>query len=62
MNTIKFCTRFHCDGRRDRYCCATCFYRERCLNPCLNHPSRCGLEDKAREYTPAVIIGRDKPC
>ena len=48
MKNVRFCSRFHCDHMGDRYCCATCFWRETCPNPCLNHPSRCGLEDAAR--------------
>lgn len=41
----RFCSRFYCDQRGDRYCCADCYLRRDCANPCLNHPSRCGLED-----------------
>lgn len=32
--TGRFCTIFYCDRQ--------------CANACQNHPSRCGLEDKAR--------------
>lgn len=41
----RFCKRFYCDERRDRYCCADCHLRRDCSNPCLNHPVRCGLVD-----------------
>ena len=46
----RWCLRFYCDELGDRYCCADCRQRDDCLNPCLNHPVRCGLED--RNYTP----------
>lgn len=46
----RYCLRFYCNERRDRYCCADCRLRRDCSNPCLNHPIRCGLEDKA--YSP----------
>lgn len=46
MNTPRMCQRFHCDARGDRYCCTDCPQRGICANPCLNHPLRCGLEDK----------------
>lgn len=47
-NNARMCSRFHCDKRGDRYCCADCVERkrDRCRNPCLNDPARCGLEDK----------------
>ena len=45
----RFCKRFYCNERGDRYCCADCRLRRDCSNPCLNHPIRCGLEDK--DYT-----------
>lgn len=41
----RYCKRFYCDDRGDRICCADCYLRRDCGNPCLNHPSRCGLED-----------------
>lgn len=41
----RYCKRFYCDERRDRYCCADCHLWRDCSNRCLNHPSRCGLED-----------------
>ena len=40
------CSRFYCDYRGDRYCCADCWHRAYCTNPCQSDPSRCGLEDK----------------
>lgn len=42
----RFCKQFYCDERGDRYCCADCRLRADCANPCLNHPSRCRLEDE----------------
>ena len=41
----RFCKQFYCDDRGDRYCCADCHLYRDCGNPCLNHPSRCGLVD-----------------
>lgn len=41
----RFCSRFYCDERGDRYCCTDCYLLRHCGNPCRNHPSRCGLED-----------------
>ena len=49
MKSARFCSRFFCDHRGDRYCCADCWYRADCPNPCLNHPSRCRLEDVKKE-------------
>ena len=43
----RFCKRFYCDERRDRYCCADCYLQRDCANPCRNHPTRCGLVDPA---------------
>lgn len=40
-----FCSRFYCDTRGDRFCCADCPIMNKCANPCLNHPSRCKLVD-----------------
>lgn len=43
------CEIFHCDSRRDRYCCFYCQRKGICRNPCLNNPERCGKafeEDK----------------
>ena len=42
----RMCLQFYCDARGDRYCCADCYQRRDCANPCMNHPVRCGLEDK----------------
>ncbi|WP_300689260.1 hypothetical protein [uncultured Oscillibacter sp.] len=44
----RMCSRFHCDKRGDRFCCADCVERkrDRCRNPCHNDPARCGLEDR----------------
>lgn len=52
----RHCLRFYCDSRHDRYCCADCYQRRDCANPCQNHPVRCGLEDKA--YTPPKRRGK----
>ena len=46
--TNRYCTRFHCDRRGDRYCCAACPLKPKCRTPCMNDPSRCGLENKAK--------------
>ena len=45
MSSPRMCSRFHCDYRGDRYCCADCWNRHDCSNRCLNDPSRCRLED-----------------
>ena len=44
----RMCSRFRCDKRGGRYCCADCVERKRarCREPCLNDPDRCGLEDR----------------
>ena len=47
----RYCKRFYCDHMGERICCASCRYRRDCDNPCLNHPSRCGLEDLTRGKT-----------
>ncbi len=44
--TGRFCTIFYCDKVQASRCCADC--DRQCANACQNHPSRCGLEDKAR--------------
>ena len=41
----RYCRIFYCDDVGERLCCASCRFRRDCGNPCLNHPSRCGLED-----------------
>ena len=46
MKEARKCRRFYCDYRGDRYCCVDCWNLRDCPNPCLNHPVRCGLEDK----------------
>lgn len=46
--TRRFCTVFFCDTVGDRLCCSTCRLRKDCGSPCLNHPSRCRLEDTKR--------------
>lgn len=61
MKTPKMCSRFYCDDRGDRYCCAGCPRFSICRNPCLNSPERCGLLDldgKSAEK-PAKIKQKD---
>ena len=41
----RYCKRFYCDERGDRFCCFDCYLKRDCRNPCLNHPTRCGLYD-----------------
>lgn len=36
------CDIFHCDKRGDRYCCFFCNNKEKCKNPCMNNPEKCG--------------------
>ena len=45
----RYCKTFHCDERGDRFCCADCWMLRDCGNPCLNHPSRCKLEDTEKK-------------
>lgn len=45
----RYCRQFYCDERGDRFCCADCRLRRDCRNPCLNHPSRCNLEDTGQQ-------------
>ena len=51
------CKIFTCDRRRGNFCCADCgwacsSYRNRCKNPCLNDPERCGcVLPEATKYT-----------
>ena len=44
------CKIFHCDHRKDRYCCFYCGRKGCCKNPCQNNPKRCNAafeqEDK----------------
>lgn len=49
---IRYCKQFYCPERGDRYCCADCFLREDCANRCLNHPSRCRLENISKREDP----------
>lgn len=51
----RHCRQFYCDERGDRFCCADCRLRADCANPCLNHPSRCRLEDT--EWMPVTRRG-----
>ena len=59
----RYCKTFYCDDVGERLCCASCRFRRDCGNPCLNHPSRCGLED-LREASAKRRGGRDliRPC
>ncbi len=41
----RYCRQFYCKERGDRFCCVTCYKRDDCAIVCLNHPSRCKLED-----------------
>ena len=36
------CEIFNCDYRRGSYCCAYCWRKDVCRNPCQNGPERCG--------------------
>lgn len=38
----RMCNIFNCDKRHGSYCCADCPQRDKCRNPCLNSPERCG--------------------
>lgn len=53
----RMCRRFYCKERGDRYCCADCHLWRDCADPCLNHPSRCRLEDL--DYKPPARRGKD---
>ena len=53
---VRFCTVFHCDARGGQFCCADCRMYADCASPCLNHPSRCGLENVSKRRD------RDDPC
>ncbi len=43
---MRRCRNFNCDTLHGHYCCADCKWKAGCKNPCLNDPSRCGLENK----------------
>ena len=43
--TGRYCEIFYCDKVRASRCCADC--EKPCKKACQNHPSRCGVEDKA---------------
>ena len=45
---MRYCRNFYCDQMGERICCSSCPWVRDCSNPCLNHPSRCGLEDKEK--------------
>lgn len=42
---MRYCKNFYCDQMGERICCVSCPWVKDCSNPCLNHPSRCGLEN-----------------
>lgn len=48
---IRYCKTFFCKVRSGWYCCADCRERGDCPDPCLNHPSRCGLENINKRST-----------
>ena len=54
---MRYCKRFYCDEVGDRVCCPTCWLRRDCAHPCLNHPARCGLEDKEYKNRNAEAAG-----
>lgn len=54
----RYCRIFYCDDVGERLCCASCRFRRDCGNPCLNHPSRCGLEDLRETDGEARARGR----
>ena len=39
----RMCKVFSCSIMRGHVCCADCPMRDKCNNPCLNHPDRCNL-------------------
>lgn len=41
------CVQFNCDRRKGNFCCASCGYRTKCKNPCLNSPDKCRLSKEA---------------
>lgn len=43
-----YCKVFRCEYHGDKICCAYCRDLWSCADRCLNHPSRCKLEDKKR--------------
>ena len=57
MKKERMCSRFYCDKRRDRFCCADCPNAYRCENRCLNHPSRCRLEARKKEDAGDGTVG-----
>ena len=56
MSTPRMCSRFYCDFRGDRFCCRDCRRYVICTNPCENHPSRCGLEDRTGRVRKQEVI------
>ena len=52
---MRYCKKFFCGQVADRVCCASCPWRRDCSDPCLNHPSRCGLEHVSRRDGPDAV-------
>lgn len=46
--SVRICKVFRCRYLGKYYCCADCCVRADCPDPCLNHPSRCGLENVSK--------------
>lgn len=40
---VIMCRYFNCDRRHGHFCCSQCPHIEKCRNPCINSPLRCGL-------------------
>jgi len=45
----RLCSRFYCNIREGRFCCADCKLKPQCKVACLNDPSRCKLEDRGKQ-------------
>lgn len=54
----RMCEVFMCDHRGDRFCCHDCKDKEKCKNPCLNHPDRCGLLQERGRKCVSEKMGR----
>ena len=61
MSAPRMCSRFYCELLQGKFCCADCGHSHRCVNPCLNDPSRCGLEDKTPPAMRRAKIGPKDP-
>ena len=49
------CKVFYCDRQKDRFFCYDCPLKNRCSNPCENHPSRCRLVDDGGRVKPTEV-------